>query len=93
MSVNRHQKRSEDSGWGSPIFRSEEKETPVNAEKEQPQRQNKDRMEFPKPSEHRTATCWGSRLCVPLRQPGAPPDTSKDTHLVGGRVRNKKLYF
>lgn len=35
VSVNRHQKRSEDSGWGSPIFRSEEKETPVNAEKEQ----------------------------------------------------------
>lgn len=44
---------------GFTIFRSEEKETPVNAEKEQPQRQNKDRMEFPKPSEHRTATCVG----------------------------------
>lgn len=24
MSLNRHEKKSEDSGWGSPIFKSEE---------------------------------------------------------------------
>lgn len=78
---------------GFTIFRSEEKETPVNVEKEQPQTQNKDRMEFPKPSEHRTATFWESRFCVLLRQPGAPPATSKDTHLVAGRVRIRNIRF
>lgn len=61
VSVSRHEKRSEEQGWGSPIFRGEDEETPGNAEREQLERQgqNKDRSGFRGPGEHRNATCWG----------------------------------
>lgn len=63
MSVNRYEKRSEEQGWGSPIFRGKDEETPGNAEREREQlerqEENQDRTGFWGLGEHRDATCWG----------------------------------